>query len=49
VAVKGGDVTHLTLEWVGGNAGDEFIAWLRKNIRVRGGSVQSVLGVAGRA
>jgi hypothetical protein len=32
------------IEWVGGNAGDEFMAWLRKNIRVRGGNVQTVLG-----
>ena len=35
----------LQIEWVGGNAGDEFMSWLRKNIRVRGGNVQSVLGV----
>ncbi|MFD5564532.1 phage tail tape measure protein [Kitasatospora griseola] len=34
----------VQLEWVGGNAGDEFMTWLRKNIRVRGGSVQAVLG-----
>jgi hypothetical protein len=45
----GGGVTRLEIEWVGGNAGDEFISWLRKNIRVRGGSVQGVLGVPGRA
>lgn len=36
------------LEWIGGNAGDEFMQWLRKNIRVRSGggsnSVQKALG-----
>jgi len=36
------------LEWVGGNAGDEFMRWLRKNIRIVGGggpnSVQRALG-----
>jgi hypothetical protein len=39
---QGGGVVQL--EWVGGNAGDELLTWLRKNIRVRGGNVQSVLG-----
>lgn len=34
----------VQIEWVGGNAGDEFMAWLRKNIRIRGGDVQAVLG-----
>jgi hypothetical protein len=34
----------LQIEWIGGNASDEFITWLRKNIRIRGGDVQSVLG-----
>jgi hypothetical protein len=39
---------RLEIEWVGGNAGDEFMTWLRNNIRIRGGnnknSVQNVLG-----
>jgi TP901 family phage tail tape measure protein len=39
---QGGGVVQL--EWAGGNAGDELMVWLRKNIRVRGGNVQSVLG-----
>jgi len=34
----------LQIEWVGGNAGDEFMTWLRKNIRIKGGNVQTVLG-----
>lgn len=33
----------VTLEWVGGAAGDEFVAWLRKNIKIRGG-VTAALG-----
>ncbi|MFG2913361.1 phage tail tape measure protein [Kitasatospora sp. NPDC048298] len=44
-AVGGGAVT-LQLEWVGSNAGDEFMSWLRNNIRIRGGDVQRVLGRA---
>jgi hypothetical protein len=38
----------LQLEWVGGNAGDAFMTWLRGNIRVKYGSdpksVQKALG-----
>jgi hypothetical protein len=34
----------VQLEWVGSHAGDELFRWLRKNIRVRGGNVQKVLG-----
>lgn len=38
----------LQIEWVGGQGGDEFMTWLRKNIRVRAGSgknsVQQALG-----
>jgi hypothetical protein len=34
----------MQVEWVGGPAGDgEFITWLKKNIRIRGGD-PSVLG-----
>jgi len=40
----GRGVGALQVEWVGGNAGDEFMSWLRKNIRIRGGDVQAVLG-----
>jgi hypothetical protein len=47
---SGGGSGALQIEWVGGNAGDEFLTWLRKNIRIRGGSgtnsVQKVLGQA---
>lgn len=39
---QGGGVVQL--EWVGSNAGDELMTWIRKNVRVRGGNVQSVLG-----
>jgi TP901 family phage tail tape measure protein len=39
-----GGEQSLKVEWVGGNAGDEFMSWLRKNIRIRGGNVQTVLG-----
>jgi phage-related protein len=46
----GGGVQQLQIEWVGGYGGDEFMKWLRSNIRIRGGngqnSVQSVLGQA---
>jgi hypothetical protein len=37
-AGAGGGVQKLQLEWVGGNAGDEFMTWLKKNIRARAGS-----------
>jgi len=39
-----GGAQPLQIEWVGGNGGDEFMTWLRKNIRIRGGNVQTVLG-----
>lgn len=45
---SGGGAQRLQIEWVGGNGGDEFLTWLRRNIRIRGGSggdsVQKVLG-----
>ena len=34
----------LQIEWVGTNGGDELLSWIRKNIRIRGGNVQNVLG-----
>lgn len=44
----GGGSVHVELEWVGGNAGDELMQWLRKSIRVRAGTgpgaVQKALG-----
>ncbi len=40
----GGGTLRLQLEWTGGHAGDEFLTWLRRNIRIKGGNVQSVLG-----
>ncbi|MCG6497636.1 phage tail tape measure protein [Kitasatospora sp. A2-31] len=43
-ATAGSGGVKVELEWTGGNAGDEFLSWLRKNIRVRGGNVQQVLG-----
>ncbi|MDH6116916.1 TP901 family phage tail tape measure protein [Kitasatospora sp. GAS204A] len=43
-AAGGGRGGAVQLEWVGGNAGDEFMSWLRKNIRIRGGNVQTALG-----
>ncbi len=46
-AAAAGGAVHVQLEWAGGG-GDEFLTWLRKNIRIRGGagpnSVQKVLG-----
>jgi len=43
-----GGTNSFQVEWVGGNAGDEFLTWLRKNIRIRHGSdsnsVQKFLG-----
>ena len=43
-----GGAGTLQIEWVGGSGGDELLAWIRKNIRIRGGSgpnsVQKVLG-----
>ena len=41
---RSGSSSRLQIEWIGGNAGDEFLAWLRGNIRIRGGNVQTVLG-----
>ena len=43
-AAASGGPGKLQIEWVGGNAGDEFMQWLRKNIRILGGDVQTVLG-----
>jgi TP901 family phage tail tape measure protein len=41
---RGGHHAAMEVEWVGGPAGDqEFITWLKKNIRIRGGD-PSVLG-----
>jgi len=44
----GGGGGVVQLEWVGGNAGDELMAWIRKNIRAQYGnnanSVQLALG-----
>lgn len=40
----GGGVQRIELEWVGGNAGDELLTWIRKNVRARGGNVQKVFG-----
>lgn len=34
----------VQLEWVGTSGGDEFLTWLRRNIRIKGGNVQTVLG-----
>lgn len=42
--VGGGGGGRLQIEWVGGNASDEFFTWLRRNIRIKGGNVQTVLG-----
>jgi hypothetical protein len=48
--VGSGGAQAIQVEWVGGAAGDEFLTWLRRNIRIRGGnsanSVQRVLGQA---
>lgn len=48
-AAAGGGGAALQIEWVGPqNAGDEFMRWLRRNIRITGGtgdgSVQRALG-----
>ena len=41
----GGQVVTVQVQWVGGAAGDEFMTWLRKQIRIRaGGDVQQALG-----
>jgi hypothetical protein len=40
---RGAGPVTVQVEWVGGDGGDEFLAWLRKNIRIRGG-VTSALG-----
>jgi phage-related protein len=44
----GGGAIKLELEWVGGNAGDKLMTWLKENIRIRAGSgpdsVQRALG-----
>jgi hypothetical protein len=43
----GGGLVRVQLEWVGGSPGDDFLAWLRGKIRVKGGtgpgSVQAAL------
>jgi len=45
----GGGSGVVQLQWVGGNGGDEFMTWLKKNIRATAGSgtdsVQRALGV----
>jgi TP901 family phage tail tape measure protein len=41
----GGPVQVLQVEWVGWNPADEFMSWLKNNIRIRtGGDVQAALG-----
>jgi hypothetical protein len=44
----GGGAMKLEVEWVGGNAGDAFMTWLKNSIRIRAGSgpnsVQTALG-----
>jgi hypothetical protein len=44
----GGGAMKLEIEWVGGNAGDKLMTWLKENIRIRAGSgpdsVQRALG-----
>ena len=43
-SVAGGAGARLTAEWVGGSGADaEFITWLKKNVRIRGGN-PAVLG-----
>jgi hypothetical protein len=42
-AVQGAPST-VQVEWVGWNPADEFMSWLRKNIRIQGGNVQTALG-----
>lgn len=44
VGAGGGGGGALTIQWIGSNAGDEFMTWLRKNIRIQGGNVQAALG-----
>lgn len=43
-----GGASSVQIEWVGGSGGDEFLTWLRKNIRILHGSdpksVQKALG-----
>lgn len=34
----------LQIEWVGDRGGDALLKWIRESIRIRGGSVQTVLG-----
>lgn len=36
----------VQLEWVGGNAGDEFMTWLKKNIRAAAGSGPNSVQIA---
>lgn len=44
MSAGGSGVAVVQLEWVGSSGGDEFMRWLRKNIRIRGGNVQTALG-----
>lgn len=43
-AGNGNQPLRLEIEWVGGSAGDEFMSWLRKNIRIRGGLTNALGG-----
>jgi phage-related tail protein len=39
-------VSKIQLEWVGGNSGDEFLTWLKRNIRAVAGSGPNSVQVA---
>nr|UXE44745.1 hypothetical protein Hi04_10k_c361_00009 [uncultured bacterium] len=42
-AMGGAGSNRIVIEWAGGQADSEFMTWLRKNVRIRGGD-PSVLG-----
>lgn len=43
MAAMGNGSNRVVIEWVGGNADDQFMSWLKKNVRIRGGD-PAVLG-----
>jgi len=46
VGVTGTNNATLQIEWTGGQADGEFMSWLKKNIRIRGGSGPNAVQVA---
>ena len=41
-AAAGAGGGHFTFEWVGGQSDQQFMSWIKRNIRIRGGNVDNL-------